>query len=142
MHLKVANGSIIIEAASAINGQALTPADFADKPLVVENEPAFYVAIGADGVLARSVSVNAADRKTVAALIGNWIAEGFHPVPVDVKQYAKLVRNLATARKPVKEAGTGAADGGEAGAAGAAGADAGGAGAAGGGAPGADGGDI
>jgi hypothetical protein len=138
MQLKFANGSLIIEAASSINGQALNPADFADKPLVVENEPAFYVAIGADGVLARSVSVNAADRKTVAALIGNWIAEGFHPVPVDLKQYAKLVRNLATARKPVKEAEAGGADAG--GAPAGAGTEAGAAATEGGAAAGADGG--
>ncbi|MEX3983843.1 hypothetical protein AB4Y45_33195 [Paraburkholderia sp. EG287A] len=101
MQVKIVNGALVIEGLGADNGQALAPADFADKPQVVENEPAFYVALGADGLLARSVSVNAADRKTVAALVGNWIAEGFHPVPADIKQYAKLVRNLAAARKPV-----------------------------------------
>lgn len=100
MHLKLVNGDVVIEGASGLNGQALSPADFADKPLVVENEPAFYVALGADGLLARSVSVNAADRKTVAALIGNWIAEGFHPQPVDLKVYAKHLRALVAARKP------------------------------------------
>jgi hypothetical protein len=100
MQLTFSNGALVIEGAQAANGQALTPADFADKPLVVENEPAFYIALGADNLLARSVSVNAADRKTVAALIGNWIAEGFHPQPVDLKGYVKHVRALASARKP------------------------------------------
>jgi hypothetical protein len=100
MQLKISNGAVIIEGAATANGQALEPADFADKALVVENEPAFYIALGADGLLARSVSVNAADRKTVAALVGNWIAEGFHPIPVDLKVYAKHLRALVAARKP------------------------------------------
>lgn len=102
MQLKLVNGGVVIESAQALNGQALAPADFADKPLTVENEPAFYIALGEDGLLARSVSVNAADRKTVAALVGNWIAEGFHPQPVDLKGYAKHLRALVAARKPGK----------------------------------------
>ncbi|RQR65523.1 hypothetical protein DIE18_03480 [Burkholderia sp. Bp9125] len=102
MQLKLVNGAVVIEGAQALDGQALTPADFADKPLTVENEPAFYIALGEDGLLARSVSVNAADRKTVAALVGNWIAEGFHPQPVDLKTYAKHLRALVAARKPGK----------------------------------------
>jgi hypothetical protein len=102
MQLKLVNGAVVIEDAQALNGQALAPADFADKPLTVENEPAFYIALGEAGLLARSVSVNAADRKTVAALVGNWIAEGFHPQPVDLKTYAKHLRALVAARKPGK----------------------------------------
>lgn len=46
--------------------------------------------------------MSAADRKTVAALVGNWIAEGFHPQPVDLKTYAKHLRAPVAARKPGK----------------------------------------
>lgn len=103
MQVKMIGNAIVIEPTDA--GQALAPQDFAEKPLTVETEPAFYVALGKTGLLERSVSVTVADRKTVAALVGNWIAEGYQPVPCDLKAYAKHVRNLVNANKPAKTEG-------------------------------------
>lgn len=100
MKINLIDGAIVIDPTQAV--PALTPSDFADKQLVVETAPAFYVALGQTGLMERSVSVTVADRKTVAALVGNWIAEGFQPVPCDIKTYAKHVRNLAAANKPAK----------------------------------------
>lgn len=85
--------------------KSLTPEDFAGKDVVVKVEPAFYVALGENGLLVRTVSVALEDRKTVAALVGNWIAEGFTPVPCDIKTFAKHVAALNKAQKaaaPVK----------------------------------------
>lgn len=100
MKLQMIDGAIVIsmDQAGAVTG--LAPADFKDKELKIETEPAFYVALGATGLLERSVSVTTADRKTVAALVGNWIAEGYQPVPCDIKAFSKHVRNLAAANKP------------------------------------------
>lgn len=106
MKIQMIDGAIVIEPTGETNN-SLTPKDFADKPLAVTNEPAFYVALGADGLMKRSVSVTTEDRKTVAALVGNWIAEGFQPTPCDIRAYAKHVRALAAANKPAKEAGEG-----------------------------------
>lgn len=122
MNLSVtADGAVLIQPKA--EGQALAPADFAEKAVTVTNEPAFYVALGADGLMARSVGVTQEDRKVVAALVGNWIAEGFLPTACDVKTYGKHVRNLVAANKPpatkIETASTGAADG-SAGSAGAA----------------------
>ncbi|MBU9199946.1 hypothetical protein KTD31_00835 [Burkholderia multivorans] len=102
MQVKFINGALVIDGPESVNGQAVAPADFSDKPLSVELEDSFYIALDKDGLLARSVSVNIADRKTVAVLVGNWVAEGFHPQPVDLKTYAKHVRALVAARKPAK----------------------------------------
>lgn len=108
MQVKLIDGAVVIEPTA--QGAALTPSDFGDKQQVaIQVEPAFYIALDKNGLLARSVSVTVEDRKVVAALVGNWIAEGFQPLPVDIKAYAKHVRNLAAAHKPVK-----AADAGEA----------------------------
>jgi len=104
MQVRMIDGAIVIESAVG-NGQPLEPKNFADAPLTVDNEPAFYVALDAEGLLARSVSVTTEDRKTVAALVGNWIAEGFQPAPADLKTYAKHVRALVAARKPAKAEG-------------------------------------
>ncbi|WP_434716112.1 hypothetical protein [Paraburkholderia sp. A3RO-2L] len=109
MQVKFINGALVIEGADAVNGQVVNPADFSDKPLSVALEDAFYIALDKDGLLARSVSMNVADRKTVAALVGNWVAEGFHPQPVDLKTYAKHVRALVAARKPAKPEAEGSA---------------------------------
>lgn len=100
MKINFIDGSIVIDPTQT--APALAPADFADKELAVETAPAFYVALGKTGLMERSVSVTVADRKTVAALVGNWIAEGYQPVPCDLKAYAKHVRNLAAANKPAK----------------------------------------
>lgn len=100
MNLKMIEGALVIELGAAAGATALATADFQDKELKVVTEPAFYVALGESGLMERSVSVTAADRKTVAALVGNWIAEGFQPVPCDIKAYAKHVRNLVAAAKP------------------------------------------
>lgn len=99
MQVKMIGNAIVIEPSA---DTALTPQDFADKQVVVETEPAFYVALGQSGLLERSVSVTVEDRKTVAALVGNWIAEGYQPIPCDLKTYAKHVRNLVAANKPAK----------------------------------------
>lgn len=101
MQVKMIGGALVIEPA-ADAPKALDTKDFADKPLTVETEPAFYVALGKTGLLERSVSVTTEDRKTVAALVGNWIAEGYQPVPCDIRAYAKHIRALAAANKPAK----------------------------------------
>ncbi len=110
MNVKLIDGALVVDLAGA-DGKALTPADFADKPLTISNEPAFYIALDDKGIMVRNVSVNIADRKNVAALVGNWIAEGFTPVPVDVKGFAKHVRALVAANKPAKGEGQAPADG-------------------------------
>ncbi|GBG14887.1 uncharacterized protein NMK_2488 [Novimethylophilus kurashikiensis] len=99
MQVKMIDGAIVIEPTKVAG---LSPQNFEDKPLTVETEPAFYVALGANGLMERSVSVTVVDRKTVAALVGNWIAEGYQPVPCDLKAYARHVRNLVAANKPAK----------------------------------------
>lgn len=98
MQVQLIDGAIVISGLDA-QQKGLSPQDFSDKPLTVETAPAFYVALDANGLMVRSVSVTAADRKVVAALVGNWIAEGFQPVPCDIKAYAKHVRALASAEK-------------------------------------------
>lgn len=102
MQVKLIDGAVVIETAET--QASLSTQDFADKPLVAEvtAEPAFYVALGKAGLMERCVSVTVADRKTVAALVGNWIAEGFQPVPCDTKTFAKHVRSLVAANKPAK----------------------------------------
>lgn len=99
MQVKMIGNAIVIEPSEVA---ALSPQDFADKQVVVESEPAFYVALGQTGLLERSVSVTIEDRKTVAALVGNWIAEGYQPIPCDLKTYARYVRTLVAANKPAK----------------------------------------
>lgn len=98
MHLQMIDGALVISGFSGIaqdTNTDLTPKDFADKPLTVQNEPAFYVALDDAGCVVRSVSVTVEDRKVVAALVGNWIAEGFLPTPCDLKGYTKHLRNTA-----------------------------------------------
>lgn len=99
MQVQLIDGAIVISGLNGDQQKGLAPQDFSDKPQTVEIAPAFYVALGADGLMARSVSVTAADRKVVAALVGNWIAEGFQPIPCDIKAYAKHVRALTAAEK-------------------------------------------
>jgi hypothetical protein len=109
MKLQVIDGGLVIHQGQ---DQKLSTENFADKNITVQLEPAFYVALGADGLMVRSVSVTLEDRKTVAALVGNWIAEGFQPIPCDIKAFAKHVRVLAAANKPApKVEVTGAAAG-------------------------------
>lgn len=111
MQLKLIDGALVLETSDKA-GAGLTPADFADKGLAVSNEPAFYIALDADGRMARCVSVTVEDRKNVAAMVGNWIAEGYQPQPVDLASYAKHVRALVKASKPAKvEASEGGAAG-------------------------------
>lgn len=112
MNISIINGAIVFDPTTK-NTADLTPGDFADKAVAVTNEPAFYVALDVNGLLARSVSVTVEDRKTVAALVGNWIAEGFQPLPCDIKKYAKYVRDLVAANKPAAPAPTVKTEGGD-----------------------------
>lgn len=101
MQVQVIDGALVVD----LNGGAqptLAAKDFADAPLTLKVEPAFYIALGTSGLMERSVSVTVIDRKNVAALVGNWIAEGYHPLPVDSKTFGRHVRNLLAATKPAK----------------------------------------
>lgn len=100
MQVKVIDNALVIDLGG--ESPAMAVKDFSDKALAVSMEPAFYVALGANGLMERCVSVTITDRKAVAALVGNWIAEGFQPVPCDLKLYARHVRNLLAADKAAK----------------------------------------
>lgn len=102
MQVKLIDNALVID----LGGEdpAMAVKDFSDKAIVVSMEPAFYVALGKTGLMERCVSVTVSDRKAVAALVGNWIAEGFQPAPCDLKLFAKHVRNLLAADKAAKAA--------------------------------------
>ena len=82
----------------------LTAEDFKDSPhTVCAPDLAFYVAFGRNGKVARCVSVTDKDRHNVAALVANWIAEGYQPMLCDARALAKHARALAQkAQNPAK----------------------------------------
>lgn len=106
MNVQIIDGAVVIsglDQAGGAEAKTLAPSDFTDKSLVVQTEPAFYVALDANGHVIRSVSVTVEDRKVVAALVGNWIAEGFQPIPCDLKNYMKHLRATAKAKAALGE---------------------------------------
>lgn len=103
MQVQVIDGALVVDLNGGVQ-PTLAAKDFADAPLTLKVEPAFYIALGATGLMERNVSVTVVDRKNVAALVGNWIAEGYHPLPVDAKTFGRHVRNLLAATKPAKPA--------------------------------------
>jgi hypothetical protein len=82
----------------------LATADFQDKPLTVApaGAPFFYVALNENGVMERCVANSLADRKTIAALVGNWVAEGYLVERCSTKVLMKHLRVIDKADK-VKE---------------------------------------
>lgn len=100
MNISFKDGKLVI--GGEVVGHDLTAEDFAEIVQVQETakEPLFYVALNTTtGLLERIVSVSDIDRKLYAALVGNWIAEGYNPIQVDAKTLAKLTRNLNVAVK-------------------------------------------
>lgn len=104
MQVKLQDGTIVIEPS---NKQSLVNVDeLKAKGLLNVVEPSYYVALDANGLLARSVLATTEDRIAVAQLVANWIAEGFQPKVVDLKTFARHVRELVAANKaPKAEAG-------------------------------------
>lgn len=102
LNLSVVDGALVIGPAVAPE-KSLTAADFADKPLIVvaPTEPGFYVALNAEGRIERVVSVSVEDRMTAAALVGNWITQGFRVEFCSLAALLKQLRKLAAASKPV-----------------------------------------
>ena len=105
----VSEGSVVVSMGSPPVDRKLEINDFAEKPqtIVPPVEMSFYVALNAQGVLERCVSTATVDRKAVAALIGNWVAEGYLPALVSPKELTKLLRDvekLAKDRKALAEA--------------------------------------
>ncbi|MCC5613145.1 hypothetical protein LC612_42335 [Nostoc sp. CHAB 5834] len=107
MHVQMIDGALVVDLGQK-KSEELAPKDFEKTEVTVHHEPAFYVALGSNGLMERNVSVTLEDRKTVAALVGNWIAQGYQPIPVDAKTFAKHVRNLVAANKPAKSTEPGA----------------------------------
>lgn len=78
----------------------LTPESFGAQPCsaVIESmQPVFYVALDEKGNLVRSVTKCHTDRKNVAAIVGNWLAEGFLVNCCDMKGMMKLLRTTSKA---------------------------------------------
>lgn len=72
-----------------------SPAMFNEKPCSVAAEKpelSFYVAIDDQGSMARCVTECNLDRKNVASIVGNWLAEGYSVERRDAKGVAKLLR--------------------------------------------------
>jgi hypothetical protein len=100
MKVRLMGDALLVEPGS--NGGEIDANAYDNKAVALELEPAYYVALGKTGLMERSVSLTAEDRKVVAALVGGWVAEGFQPLPCDLKGFAKHVRNLVAASKPAK----------------------------------------
>lgn len=99
LSIQVVDGALVIGQASPAE-QSLRPEQFAEQSLVVPAPaPGFYVALDADGVLVRSVSVTVADRVVTAALVGNWVAQGLKVAHCDLKQLQKHLRKLDATQK-------------------------------------------
>ena len=101
LSIQVVDGALVIGPTAAPE-KSLTPADFADKPLVVvaPTEPGFYVALNTDGRIERVVSVSVEDRMVAAALVGNWITQGYRVEFCSMTSLLKQLRKLVAASKP------------------------------------------
>lgn len=93
--LSVSVSKDVINLTVGMPSRTMTPETFADKQCAVQDRPAeiaFYVALDGNRALVRSVSDSLTDRKNVASLIGNWVAEGYIVERHDLKSMAKLLR--------------------------------------------------
>lgn len=96
------NGLMLEIAQPAVH--KMQSADFAGKAQAVTEsaEMKFYVALNAAGLIERNVSVAGADRQNIAALVANWIAEGFLVESCDTRDLIRHLRRLdSAARKSV-----------------------------------------
>lgn len=104
LQLTVAEGALTVSMAGQKDNK-LTTADFAEKPLTVAlvTETCFYVASNEEGLMERCVSSTIADRATVAAMVGNWVAEGFNVQRVTRKELKKFIAKLDTLAKEASQ---------------------------------------
>lgn len=75
--------------------EGFQPRDFAGRDSALADQATgmmFYIATNDKGVLERSVSISAADREAVAALVANWIADGLDVQRVTRKEFVKRLR--------------------------------------------------
>lgn len=81
--------------------QKLTPQNFETAPVSVPaaGEMAFYGAFNEQGAMERCVSSHIGDRKVVAALVGNWVAEGYNVQRMARKEMVKQLRKIDAAAK-------------------------------------------
>ena len=79
----------------------LTPQNFETAPVSVPaaGETAFYGAFNEQGAMERCVSSHIGDRKVVAALVGNWVAEGYNVQRMARKEMVKQLRKIDAAAK-------------------------------------------
>lgn len=120
--VSISADSVVVKMASTTE-RKLQPADFSsasDPRVILEPaEVAFYVAMNEDGKIERSVMASAADRQVVAALVGNWIAEGFDVKRISAKEYIKHLRVMVASASAKIEPQGGDAQGSDAAASGA-----------------------
>ncbi len=81
--------------------QKLSPQNFESAPVSVPaaGETAFYGAFNEQGAMERCVSSHIGDRKVVAALVGNWVAEGYNVQRMTRKEMVKQLRKIEAAAK-------------------------------------------
>lgn len=84
--------------------EKFSPAMFNEKPCSVsaeKSELSFYVAIDDQGGMVRCVTECNLDRKNVASIVGNWLAEGYSVERRDAKGMAKLLRMHQASKQTV-----------------------------------------
>lgn len=81
--------------------QKLSPQNFEAAPVSVQSagDVCFYGAFNEQGVMERSVTSHIGDRKVVAALVGNWVAEGYSVERMTRKEMVKQLRKIEAAAK-------------------------------------------
>jgi hypothetical protein len=99
MQVSVSDGQVLVQMKQ--DDQKLGHLDFATREVInlPAPTPGYYIAIDENGVMHRCVADCLPDKKVVAALVGNWVADGFNVMRVGRKELMKHLRKLESSSK-------------------------------------------
>ncbi len=102
LSMAVCDGKLVIDLGTSPPERKMAPEDFAERPLAAspQADVRYYVAVNGSGAMQRCVSTDVLDRQVVAALVGNWVAEG---LLVDLCDRRGLMKHLRLAEAAAKQ---------------------------------------
>jgi hypothetical protein len=99
VQVSVTDGEILVQMQPKdvkLGATAFAEREIISLPAIV---PGYYIALDDQGVMQRCVADCVPDKKVVAALVGNWVADGFDVMRVARKELVKHLRKIESMSK-------------------------------------------